>query len=205
MADTGIDWLLMRETDPDLYAEMQPYVAKNGTLKWMPNALVPRMQAWVKKYDVEPKAAEKRRQEEEKRKQEEERAEQDRKALADKQAGIARLLEWSESGGLEDTKANSNHITNWLRDNTKGYISAKNIDVAISILGPKGKSVLTWHKPKSTPPLPKTEPTELLGNGEVRLPLGTTPSSRHSITQLRDLDARERAAKGRGGWHGAKF
>jgi hypothetical protein len=195
-----IDWELMQQTDAALYQELKPYISNDGALKWLRYALIPRVQEWVKQHDLATKA--------EGQYQCDMNAEQGRKDAqrkSDEAAGLARLLEWAEKGLLEDTKANSEHIRDWLETNVQGYISVANIDAAISILGPKGKSVLTSHKPKSTPPPPKTEPAELLGNGEVRLPLGTTPSSRHSVTQLRDLDARERAAKGRGGWHGAKF
>jgi hypothetical protein len=91
------------------------------------------------------------------------------KANQDRDAGVARLLEWSRTGNLEDTKPNSEHISNWLRDNVKGYVCVQNIDTAIECLGPKGINVLTWRKAEPTPaPKPKIE---YLPNGEERLPL----------------------------------
>jgi hypothetical protein len=107
---------------------------------------------------------------------------------------------------LEDTRANAEHIKNWLETNTKGYSSVANIDAAISILGPKGTNLLTWRKPAPTPPAQEaTETPDTCKDGKPQLPLGTQPQRHHSIEQLRDLDRRERAARGRSGWHGARF
>jgi hypothetical protein len=188
----GLDWQLMGETDANLLLDLRPYIAKDGSIKYCPNALLPRLQAWVKKHDPNLKA----QQEAEQRKQEEERVVRERelKKVEDRKAGIARLLEWSKTGGLEDTKSNSELIVNWLGENAKSYVSVGNIDAAIAVL----RSQLTWVK-EATPAVVPTlvQPAETLSDGTKRLPLGTTPSPRHSLVQLRDLDQRERAARGR--------
>jgi hypothetical protein len=126
------------------------------------------------------------------------------KVNQDREAGMARLLDWAKTGLLEDTRPNSDAITTWLQENVKGYISVANIDAAISILGPRGTNVLTWRKPEAVAP---AEPAATLSDGTQQLPLGTIPNGRHSVAQLRDLDQRTRAAKGRTGGvtFGARF
>ena len=115
-------------------------------------------------------------------------------------------MEWCRTGRLEDSKANSEYIRQWLEKNVKGYISVDAINTAIDCLGPRGTNVLTWRKPSPTPPAPKpTETPDTCKDGKPQLPLGTQPQRHHSIEQLRDLDRRERAARGRGGWHGVRF
>jgi hypothetical protein len=93
-------------------------------------------------------------------------------------------------------------LTDWIVGNAKGIFGKATVIGAVE----NQRNRLRWkpvNQPPATPPKPPR--ADLLPNGEPRLPLSTTPSSRHSVTQLRDLDTRERAAKGRSSWHGAKF
>jgi hypothetical protein len=117
------------------------------------------------------------------------------------QEGQAQLRAYY-AAGLEDCKENADLLTDWIVENAKGIFGKATVIGAVE----NQRNRLRW-KPINQPPTtpPKPPPAHLLPNGDPRLPLGTTPSSRHSITQLRDLDACERATKGRGGWHGAKF
>jgi hypothetical protein len=55
--------------------------------------------------------------------------------------------------------------------------------VPIVTAPPPQPAVVTTPPPKSVERLP---------SGEERLPIGTVPSRRHSVAQLRDLDQRER-------------
>jgi len=119
----------------------------------------------------------------------------------DRAAGMARLVEYTKiNGGLEDTRANSDHIRQWLEKNVKGYISPENIDVCIQCLGPKGTNVLTWATP--APPPPPAPPQEELGtcaDGEPQLSLHTTTDSdlrRASKAQVADYIQRKRDADG---------
>lgn len=117
----------------------------------------------------------------------------------DNDAGLARLKEWGATGLLEDTPTNAAAIQQWLENNVRGYMSVAGVDAAIANLGPKGTNVLTWRKP--APPAPVVqEPVETLAtlsDGTKQLKLGTVPTRSHTITQLRDLDQRERVARGK--------
>jgi hypothetical protein len=122
----------------------------------------------------------------------------------DEAKGLERLNQ-NAASGLTDCQQNADQIAAYLEQH-KLTVTVASVDQAVAAL----KSSLHWNgreksQPQQPPPPPQPEVPDLLPNGEPRLPLGTIPSSRHSITQLRDLDARERAAKGRGGWHGANF
>lgn len=132
----------------------------------------------------------------------------DAKARVDREAGIARLLEWSKSAGLEDTKLNSEHIQKWLVENCKGYLSASNINVAIDCLGPRGTNVLTWRKPEPAAPVASEQPkVELLPNGEPQLPLDASADQMRgaSLTQLRDLSHRRGEGQQRPGWKSTRL
>jgi hypothetical protein len=134
-------------------------------------------------------------------------AEANNKREADRAAGMARLLEWSRTGNLEDTKPNSDHIANWLADNVKGYINVANIDAAISILGPRGTNVLTWRTASPVVQVVEKPQVELLPNGEPRLPLDASPDQmrRASTNQLRDLSHRRGEGRQRPGAFGSRF
>lgn len=113
--------------------------------------------------------------------------------------------------GLLPSDQNIREITNfidtssYIPENERGLWNVKNVDLAINALSRLG--FLEFGKlatPAAAPP-PVQEPAITLADRSKQLPLGTTPARHHSIAQLRDLDARERAVRGRGGWHGAKF
>lgn len=124
----------------------------------------------------------------------------------DKAEGLARLQQYANERGLVETPENLALVQKWLDEKVKGYWSGRGVDAAVANL----RGTLQW-KPKTPPPATAPaqpmERVELLPSGEPRLPLGTTPSNRHTIAQLRDLDQRERAARGRDrqGWVGAAF
>ena len=120
------------------------------------------------------------------------------KALQDSGDEQLRLY---RAAGLADTERNSRLITEHIRKNSGVYCAAT---VKAAVEG--CRSNLNWVK--VAPPVvaaPAPPPAATLSDGSKQLPLGTTPARHHSIAQLRDLDARERAARGRGSWHGAKF
>jgi hypothetical protein len=132
------------------------------------------------------------------------------KLVADKNAAIARLDEYGRVRGLLPSDKNVREITHFIEtssyipENERGLWTPKAIDLAVSALSRLNH--LEFGKVETAPaPPPVQEPTITLPDGSKQLPLGTTPARHHSIAQLRDLDARERAARGRGGWHGAKF
>jgi hypothetical protein len=106
----------------------------------------------------------------------------------DKAAGLARLQQYADEQNLLETPENAALVQKWLDEKVKGYWSAGGVDAAVANL----RGQLKWRpKVAPTPPPSKPKP-ELLPNGEPRLPLGTVPSHRYSVTQLRDLDERER-------------
>ena len=136
--------------------------------------------------------------------------EHQRKTEADKQAGKRRLLQYVSEQNLADTIENSNAISKWLAENTHGYVSSANIDVAIKILGPRGTNVLTWTpKVAPAPPTPPPPPVRYLENGEPELPINATEQQmkKASIAQLRDLSRRrgEGRQTWRHGWTGASL
>jgi hypothetical protein len=97
--------------------------------------------------------------------------------------GLDRLECYAREQGLERTEANAKAVDEWI--NRVYHIWQPNaVDAAIKAL----RDRLTWVKAET----PQSEPQELLPNGEPRLALGTTPSRKHSIEQLRDLDQRQR-------------
>ena len=112
-------------------------------------------------------------------------------------------LQLYRAAGLADTERNSRLITEYIQKHANGVYCAPSVRAAV-----EGERInLEWVKITPQPaarPAP-AEPTVTLPDGSKQLPLGTTPARHHSIAQLRDLDARERAARGRGSWHGAKF
>lgn len=110
-------------------------------------------------------------------------------------------LRFYQAAGLADTERNSTLISEHIRRNSGVYCAAT-VKSAVENCRPN----LNWVK--VAPPVvaaPAPPPAATLSDGSKQLPLGTTPARHHSIAQLRDLDGRERAAHGRGGWHGAKF
>lgn len=84
--------------------------------------------------------------------------------------------------GLLNTVENGTVIDNWFSLNEPDY-SAAGLDRAIEA----NRAALTWYTPPATEYIP--------GTREIRLPLGTKPSPKHTANQLRDLYHREIAAE----------
>jgi len=145
--------------------------------------------------------------------QEQKDAERQRQADADKQAGLARLVQYTKERGLLDVPSNGIAVQEWLDKNTHGYWSRNNVDAAISILGPRGTNVLLWAVPKAPEPVQVEEapaPVRYLENGEPELPLdaGESQMRAASVVQLRDLSKRRgegRNLRQRDGWTGASL
>jgi hypothetical protein len=139
------------------------------------------------------------------------RLDEEIKRVNDLSAARARLEEWVKDAGLLNTQENAEKIDHWIRNadelgGAKGRFSVGTVDTAIAYLGKKGSNVLQWTAPPTTVTLTSPEPVvEYLPSGEVQLPIGTQPTRSHSVAQLKDLDKRERAARGpvKTGWHAA--
>ena len=104
-------------------------------------------------------------------------------------------LDAYRAAGLLDTPENAKLITDWIEQNAKGIFAGASVRSAIEFQ----RAQLRWKKQEPVAPAPST-PKEPLVNppdGSIRLPLGTSPARHHTIVQLRDLDQRERAARGR--------
>jgi hypothetical protein len=122
-----------------------------------------------------------------------------RKAVED--SGHAQLALYQKAG-LVDNRRNADLISDHISKNS-GVFCAATVHAAVEGC----KANLNWE-PVAPPaaPQPAAQPVELLPNREHRLPLGTTPARHHSIAQLRDLDARQRASRSRhAGTFGARF
>lgn len=100
--------------------------------------------------------------------------------------------------GLIDNQQNRSEVFAELekREKQSGTIpSAPLLDIVIPFLSRQG--LLQWKQPPIEVPTTPAEPPPppvLLADGSEQLPLGTTPRSRHSVLQLRDLDKRTREA-----------
>jgi hypothetical protein len=103
-------------------------------------------------------------------------------------------LQIYRAAGLADTERNSRLLTEHIRGNSGIYCA---VTVRAAVEGCRQN--LDWVKvaPPAAAPAPAPEPTITLSDGSNQLPLGTIPQRHHTIAQLRDLDARERAARGR--------
>jgi hypothetical protein len=109
---------------------------------------------------------------------------------AEKGAGLRRLQQYEDEGIILGTQGNADQIGNYLANNQLP-INPKNVDVAIQALS------ASLERPEEVP--------VFLTDGSRQLPLGTVPSHQFTKEQLKDLDTRTRALKGRNGWHGSSF
>lgn len=104
---------------------------------------------------------------------------------------------WVGQRGLLDTQRTRNAIFDEMEKRQKrdGAIpSAPLLDIVIEFLNTQG--VFEWKSAEPVPvPAEPPPPNVLLADGSRQLPLGTTPSTRHSLAQLKDLDRREREAR----------
>jgi len=130
-----------------------------------------------------------------------------RTKIVDAEAGAERLDQYAR-GGLENTEHNATAIRKFLVEHPQinGVVTAGTIEAAISHLGPNGANVLTWKPQTVVPPPPKPEAV-ILKDGSPQLPLDAMPTYKHTKEQLKDLDARKRAAgkQDRKGWHGTSL
>jgi hypothetical protein len=127
------------------------------------------------------------------------------KREADKEAALARLVQYTKERGLLDAPSNGHAVRDWIDKNAKGYWSVAAVDAAISILGPRGTNTLLWAVPKAPEPPPVVEePVRYLESGEPELSLdaGESEMRAASIQQLRDLSRRRNEGKQtwRQGW-----
>jgi hypothetical protein len=232
---TMIDVKELESTYPSLYRTVKPYLGANGEVDMtkLPRDIAERLDGWRVLNDTDPNrrmpAAQRTPEQqppappappqtivsqqppvpEYKDTFNEEMAALARKEgqrIRDGKEASARIEQW-KSQGLQDTATNAQILTDWLDKNVKGYVSAGGIDAAVAKEGARGTNRLTWRKPTPAPRPPKpVEVLEPLPNGEQQLPLNSVPARHHSVAQLRDLDARQRAARGHsGGWYGTKF
>lgn len=104
---------------------------------------------------------------------------------------------WVGQRGLLDTQRTRNAIFDEMQKRQKrdGAIpSAPLLDIVIEFLNTQG--VFEWKSAEPVPaPAEPPPPKVLLADGSEQLPLGTTPSTRHSLAQLKDLDRRESEAR----------
>jgi hypothetical protein len=144
----------------------------------------------------------------------EQKAELEKQAqiIRDRNAAIARLDWYEKERGLVNNQHNADAINDWIMNaeelkGAKGCFNPQTIDIAISFLGKKGSNVLQWQVPKPATPPPPAAPAGVLGtcsDGLPELPLNTIPARHHSVAQLKNLDQRQRKARGpvKNGWHG---
>jgi hypothetical protein len=133
------------------------------------------------------------------------REEAELKRLKDESRGIARLQQYSDEQGLEETPENLAAVQTFIDASpVKGYWSREIVDAAIQNLGPKGTNVLTWTpKTAPAPPQPPSEPAEpqevlgTLPDGTTQLPLDVDQFTirRASKEQARDWLKRRNAGK----------
>jgi hypothetical protein len=129
-------------------------------------------------------------------------AEEEAKRQALEDSGHAQINAYRKVG-LQDTPRNAEIIRTAIENRGRGIFCSTSVRNAVEA----ERSNLEWGKPVSAAPVaPPPQPVELLPSGEPRLPLGTIPARHHSIAQLRDLDARQRASRSRhAGTFGARF
>jgi hypothetical protein len=201
---------LLKEHDPDVHDTLARLygVPADGTLSGhLPEFLEQRIEARLQAIDDEETA----KVEAVERADKEYIARQN-KIAKNRNEAVARLEFYERKRGLVNCKANADKIIDWITNapelqTAKGVFSAATVDLAISFLGPKGKNVLQWSQPKSVVELPPPAPDEKLGvcsDGLQQLPISTIPARHHSVAQLKDLDKRQREARGKSsdGWHG---
>jgi hypothetical protein len=203
-----IDMQLLKSTNAHLHKIASNYLNEDGTAiggsVMLPVDIADRLEQWLVKQDEKNVA---RMQADEQR-----RLDEEIKRVNDLNAARARLEEWVKAG-LLNTQENADAIDTFIRTapelgGAKGRFSVGVVDTAIAFLGPKGSNVLQWAAPPTAAPAqPEAPAVEYLENGEIKLPLGTTPNRSHSVAQLKDLDRRTRASLGlhkdRQGWRGA--
>jgi len=104
----------------------------------------------------------------------------------DQARGFARLQQFSDEQGLEESPANCSLVDVWLSE--RGFLwSADNVDKAVLSL----KDVLTW-KPKTVEPPPTPEPTEVLADWQLPLNASEAQLKKSDPKALKDYLSRIR-------------
>jgi hypothetical protein len=202
-ATSKIDIEKLKQT-PWLYNVVKYYLPDDGTVdvQKIPIDIAARLDAWlilngpgVAQKPPQPPEKSEKSEPEKFREETKKLIESESKRLQterDYKAAIARLQQYIDEQGLADTEESFSSVKGWIDETVKGYWSEKAVDVAIDILGSRGKNVLTWVKVKSAPSLPPTKPVRLLDNGQPELPLNATDSQMYSASkeQLQDLSRR---------------
>jgi hypothetical protein len=124
------------------------------------------------------------------------REEAELKELKDKSRGIARLQQYVDEQGLEESSANLAAVQTFINEKVRGYWSQEIVDAAIQNLGPKGSNQLTWHRVEQPAPAtpPPAEPTEVLEPWQLPIDADERTMKNASVKALQDLIARRRAA-----------
>jgi hypothetical protein len=205
----ALDLNQLKKTDPTLHADLAPYMKEDGTFKLMPPALVERLQMWVA---LHPDYETKRKAYNTKINADIEAQLPRLKEEADKRAALARLNQYADEQGLLPGENNIREIKNFiassvsLPEQLRGKWTIQTVDLAIGYLSREGKLEFKKQPVAVAPAASVVQSEVILSDGSAQLPLGTIPNGRHSVVQLRDLDQRERAAKGRvKGTFGARF
>jgi hypothetical protein len=120
--------------------------------------------------------------------------EREGKRIRRERAAQARLEYW-QSQGLLDNKANADAIVNFIKEHNilKGRFNQASVDIAIDWLGPKGSNVLQWRpKVVAPPPAPPPKPWK---PGDPLPDSATEYQLRHS--SLADMKAWKRRKQGK--------
>ncbi len=114
----------------------------------------------------------------------------------DADAGIARLQQYVDEQGLEESSANLAAVQAFIDAQVKGYWSSEIVDAAIQNLGPKGTNVLKWApKPAPVPPPPEpAEPAEHLEPWQLPIDADERMMKASTTKALLDLNLRRRKA-----------
>ncbi len=123
------------------------------------------------------------------------REEAELKRLKDESRGIARLQQYSDEQGLEETPENLAAVQTFINEKVRGYWSQEIVDATIQNLGPRGTNVLTW-KPKTAPAPPPPTPAEpsgeILQPWQLKIDATEQEMKAASVVALKDLIARRR-------------
>jgi hypothetical protein len=211
-SETGLNMSALQAIDPDLHDALATNynIPADGNIKGarLPQAIADRLERLLDQIERKRLNDEAKKERDDFNQRMKDNAQKER----DRLAAIARLDEYSRVRGLLSSDHNIKVITDFIADapelkTLRGRWTAQTIDIAVSFLGPKGTDELEWAPPQIVAPSHQPPQTETLGkcsDGLSQLPLNTVPARYHSVAQLKDLDTRQRAARGpvKSGWHG---
>ena len=189
----ALDFDLLKETDAQLSADLAPYVKSDGTFKFMPPALVERLQTWVVQhpdFNTRRKICEKQLTNDIDAQQAKLKADNETKAqLA---AAIARLEQYGREQGLTDSDQNIREIKNFIEsshsldERLRGKWTPVTVDLAVGYLAKEGR--LEFRKQPATPPAaPKPAETLVtLSDGSRQLSLDQPCPRNATVAQAKD-------------------